>query len=181
MTRTRLTWVVVGGLIALFVVGLIDSLNSLRSRESRIFEPGGRSGSVFEARDPALAPSTVSLPPCTDEQIGVSIEVLGGSAVVVVRHMFGKPCHLAWRQVEVAVNDRADNPVRFVPGANEETKGSLEGDFTPGFERLLGFNHLANCDLPNGQRGPFTAKVWVGENYVERRLAGDAIGCWQGG
>jgi hypothetical protein len=178
MTRTRLTWVVVGGLVALFVVGLIDSL---RSRESRIFEPGGRRGSVFEARDPVLAPTTVSLPPCSDEQIGVSIEVLGGSATVVVRHMFGKPCHLARRPVEVAVNDRADNPVRSVPGVDEETDGSIEGDFTPGFERLLGFNHFANCDLSSGQRGPFTAKVWIGENYVERRLAGDEIGCWQGG
>jgi hypothetical protein len=174
----RLTWVIVGGLVALFLVGLIDSL---RSRESHIFEPGGRSGSVFEARDPGLAPSTVSLPACTEEQIGVSIEVLGGRAAVVVRHMFGNPCHLARRRIEVAVNDRTDNPVRVVPGADEETDGSVEGDFTPGFQRLLGFNHLANCDLPNGQRGPFTVKVWVGENYVERRLAGDEIGCWQGG
>ena len=54
---------------------------------------------------------------------------------------------------QVAVNDRADNPVRFVPGANEETEGSVEGDFTAGFEHLLGFNHLANCDLPNGSAG----------------------------
>jgi len=46
------------------------------------------------------------LPRCTVQNIAVSIEVLGGTATVVVRHVGGRACHLAALPVRLSVTNR---------------------------------------------------------------------------
>jgi hypothetical protein len=114
-----------------------------------------------------------SLPRCIAQHIGVSIDVLGGTATIVVRHVWGSPCHLASLPIRLSVTDRVGRRVRL----STQSESVVEGDFAPGFERLIDITYLPNCN----QRGPFTAFVIVGPYSAQRKLSGSEVGCFRGG
>jgi putative effector of murein hydrolase len=71
MIRTRITWLIAGGVVALLVVAGIDALRSSDSEATASTRPA--STTTPEAAD-------LSLPRCTRQQITVSIEIRGGIA-----------------------------------------------------------------------------------------------------
>ena len=129
----------------------------------------------------------VVLPRCTVQNLGVSIEVLGGTATVVVRHVWGRPCQLAPPlPVSLSVTDRVGRRVRLATLAGGSVVQSrVGGDFSPGFEQLIDIPYLAEPTVDEGcdRRGPFTAFVIVGPyTYsAQRRLSGSEVGCFRGG
>lgn len=173
MTRRRLTWVIATGVIAVLVAGTIDAVRSSKpSGSSPSREPATERSAARETTFPVQA-TPESLPHCTAQHIGVSIDVLGGTATTVVRHVWGSPCHLAPLPVRLSVTDRVGRRVRL----NSQSESVVEGDFASGFERLIDITYLPNCD----QRGPFTAFVIVGPYSAQRRLSGGEVGCFSGG
>lgn len=182
MIRRRLTWIIVGAVIALVGAAVVDSLRPSGSPASQ--PAHSKSGSVFEARDPILAPARVGLPRCTAQHIGVSIDVLGGTATVVVRHVWGSSCHLAPLPVRLSVTDRVGRRVRLagVDEAHPDVQARVRGDFFPGFEQLIGIPYLARPQLADcDAAGPFTAFVTVGPYSAQRKLSGSEVGCFRGG
>jgi hypothetical protein len=109
----------------------------------------------------------------------VSIDVLGGTASVVVRHIWGRACHLAPLRVRLSVTDRVGRRVRLATvGGGQDLQSRVAGDFAPGFEQLIDIPYLAEPPLTScDRRGPFTAFVIVGPYSAQRKLSGSEVGC----
>jgi hypothetical protein len=183
MTRRQLTWVIAAGVIAVFVAGTVDALRSS--------EPSGSSPSRMATTERSAAGAMTipvetapeALPRCTDQDIGVSIDVLGGTAAVIVRHVKGRPCHLTPLTVRLGLTDRVGRRVRLATLSEGPVVPShIEGDFSPGFEELIDIPYLAKPQLTScDSRGPFTAFVIVGPYSAQRKLSGSEVGCFRGG
>jgi hypothetical protein len=170
MTRARLTWVIVGGVGAVRVAGAVDAVRSS--------EPKARPAMEWSAARETTFPvvTTEGLPRCTTRHLRVSIEVLGGTATIVVRHVWGGACHLARTPIRLLVSDRLGRRVGLEADGSE-SESVVEGDFSPDFERLIDIAYLQNCH----QRGPFTEFVLFGPHSTQRKLPGSAVGCFRGG
>jgi hypothetical protein len=182
MTRRQFTWVIAAGVIAVLVAGTIDAVRSSKpsgSASSRVVK------TEESARETAIPVETTAeaLPRCTDQNIGVSIDVLGGTATVVVRQVWGRPCHLAPLTVRLGLTDRVGRRVRLATGGEGPAVPShVRGDFSSGFEKLINIPYLAEPQLANCDRkGPFTAFVIVGPYSAQRKLSGSEVGCFRGG
>jgi hypothetical protein len=166
--RTRLTWVIIVGVLAgLAVAAAVDELRSPGS-------PGSLESKKVVASEPSAArenDAPTPLPRCTAPQITVSLEAPGGSATIVVRHAWGKPCHLARLPIELTVRDRAGRQVRLL---TPDELSDVAGDFSPGSERLITIKYLPTCN----QRGPFVASTNAGPYFARRTLPADDIGCF---
>ena len=183
MTRRQLTRVIATGLIAVLIAGAVDAVRSSEPGSSPSPMVTTERSAVREMTIP-VAMRPVALPRCTVQNIGVSIDVLGGTATVVVRHVGGRPCSLAPPlRVRLGLSDRVGRRVRLATvGGGEDLQSRVGGDFSPGFERLIDIPYLAepqltSCDL----RGPFTAFVIVGPYSAQRKLSGSEVGCFRGG
>src|ERR687891_220206 len=173
--RVRLTWVVLGALAAIVVVAAVDAFRSSGTRSS---SPSKASSVPVPPGEPPVTelPPVVEVPPvepprCTAQQIAVAIEVLGGSASIVVRHVWGKPCHLARLPIDLAVWDRTGRRVRLVRSGVAQS--GIAGDFSPRFERLIDITYVRDCDY----RGPFLAVVNVGPYGARATLSAKEIHC----
>jgi hypothetical protein len=165
--------VIATGVAAVLVAGTVDAIRSSEpSASSPSRETATERSAARETTFPVEA-APESFPRCTAQHIGVSIEVLGGAATIVVRHVWGSPCYLAPLRVRLMVSDRVGRRVRLSP----RVESVVEGDFAPGFERLIDITYLPNCH----QRGPFTAFVIVGPYSAQRKLSVSDFGCFRGG
>jgi hypothetical protein len=171
VTRTRLIWVVLGGVLALAVAGAVYAHRGSRS-----------SGTASEtrARQFSVPPknATAPLPLCSAEQIAASIDVLGGRATIAMRHSRGEACHLARLPVHLKMWDRAGSPVRLPTAEGAHLPLWVGGDFSSGFEQLLSIHRVfPDCD----QRGPFLVVAHVGPYVVRRTLSRNEVACFRGG
>jgi hypothetical protein len=177
MARARLTWVIVGGIVAVLLAGTVDAVRSSEPEAVPALErsPARETTFTVDARE--------SLPRCTVQHIGVSIEVLGGAAQIVVRHVWGSPCHLAPLAVRLLVSDRVGRRVRLASlDEGPPVQSHVAGDFSPGFEQLIDIPYLAEPQLGDCDRaGPFTAFVIVGPYSAQRKLSGSEVDCFRGG
>jgi len=183
MTRRQLTWVIATGLIAVLIAGAVDAVRSSEPGSSPSRMATTERSAAREMTIPVAA-RPVALPRCTAQNIGVSIDVLGGTAQVVVRHVWGRPCQLAPPlPVRLSVDDRVGRRVRLATLAGGSVVQShVGGDFSPGFEQLIDIPYLAEPQLTScDRRGPFTAFVIVGPYSAQRKLSGSEVGCFRGG
>ena len=106
MLRTRLSWLVIGGVAVILVAAAVDTI---RSSEPSASSPRRETATERSAAGEVTIPVEATpegLPRCTVQNIAVSIEVLGGTATVVVRHVGGRACHLAALPVRLSVTNR---------------------------------------------------------------------------
>jgi hypothetical protein len=178
MTRARLTWVIASGVIAVLIAGTVDAI---RSSEPSASPPSRETATERSAGKTTLAAVTTpeSLPRCTVQNLALSIDVLGGTATIVVGHVWGSPCHLAPLPVRLSLTNRFGGRVRLATvGGGPDVQSRVGGDFSPGFERLIDIPYLAHPPLANcNSRGPFTAFVIVGPYSAQRKLSGSEVGC----
>jgi hypothetical protein len=171
VTRTRLIWVVLGGVLALAVAGAVYAHRGSRSSGTA---PETRAGQFSVPAKNVTAP----LPPCSAGQIAASIDVLGGRATIAVRHTYGEACHLARLPVHLKMWDYAGNPVRLPTAEGAHLPLWVGGDFSSGFERLLSIHRVfPDCD----QRGPLLVVVKVGPYVARRTLSRSEVACFRGG
>ena len=183
MLGTRLSWLVIGGVAVIVVAAAVDAIRSSEpSASSSTSRETATERSAGEATLVVVA-TPEGLPRCTVQNIGVSIDVLGGTATAVVRHVRGRPCHLTPLPVRLLVSDRAGRRVRLAAvdeGPPVQTR--VAGDFSPGFEQLIDIPYLAEPQLGDCDRaGPFTAFVIVGPYSAQRKLSGSEVDCFRGG
>ena len=135
--RTRFSWLVTGGVAVILVAAAVDAIRSS--------EPSA-SSSIRETTTerPAGLTTPESLPRCTAQNIGVSIDVLGGTATIVVRHVWGRPCQLAPLPVRLSLTNRLGGRVPLATVEDgPDVQSRVGGDFSPGFERLIDIPYLA--------------------------------------
>jgi hypothetical protein len=170
MIRTRITWLIAGGVVTLLVVAGVDALRSTDSEATA-------STTTASMTTPEAADH--SLPHCTRQQITVSIEIRGGIANNVVRQIGSRPCRLRNLGIELTIKDRAGKPVWEGEISAEESV--FGGDFSPGSEQTIHFpnpNFVPHCF----RRDPFLALATIGPYSVRRsNLSGGEIGCFEGG
>lgn len=178
MLRSRLSWLVIGGVAVILVAAAVDAI---RSSEPSASSPSRETARERSAGKTTLAGVTTpeSLPRCTVQNLALSIDVLGETASIVVRHVWGRPCHLAPLPVRLSLTNRFGGRVRLATvGGGPDVQSRVGGDFSPGFERLIDIPYLADPPLANcNSRGPFTAFVIVGPYSVQRKLSGSEVGC----
>jgi hypothetical protein len=177
MARKRLTLMIAAGVIAVLVAGSVDALRSSGPSDSSRSRVTMEGSGAQEAS--AEETKHESLPRCTARNTGVFIEVLGGTATIVVRHVRGRPCHLVPLPVRLSVTTRFGRRVRLAEvGGVPDVQSRVGGDFSPGFEQLIDIPYLAKPPLTRCNRqGPFTAFVIVGTQSAQRKLSGQEVGC----
>jgi len=179
MTQRRFSWLIAVGVIAVFVAGTVDALRSSEPSDSAL-SPATRTERSAAAETNLAGTTPEGLPHCTAQNIAVSIDVLGGTASVVVQHVWGRPCDLVPVPVRLSVTNRFGGRVRLagVGGARPDVQSSVGGDFSPGFERLIDIPYLAKTSKTSCDRGgPYTAFVIVGSHSAQRKLSGSEVGC----
>jgi hypothetical protein len=164
MIRTRLTWVVIGGVVTLLFVAGVDALRFSADNET----------SAPTASTTATEVPTSSVSPCTQLDLRVSVEIRQEAATVVVRNIGAKECYRLLRGWRLRIEDRAGNLVaEWV-----ELRPLADGLFPSGSEMifLLPRNPVL-CDSP----GPYLALASVGP-YSARRgnLSRSEIACGGG-
>jgi hypothetical protein len=158
MLRTRLSWLVIGGVAVILVAA---AAVAIRSSEPSALSPNRVAATERSAGEATLAGVTTpeSLPRCTVQNLALSIDILGGTATVALRHVWGRPYHLDPLPVHLSVTDRVGKRVRLAAvGGGPDVQSRVGDDFSPGFERLIDIPYLADPPLTNcNSRGPFTA------------------------
>jgi hypothetical protein len=183
MLRTRLSWLVIGGVAAILVAAAVDAI---RSSEPSASSPTSRETATERSAGEttfAVVATPGGLPRCTVQNIGVSIDVVGGTATVVVRHVGGRPCHLTPLPVRLSLTNRVGRRVRLAAvDEGPDVQSRVGGDFSPGFEQLIDIPYLAEPQLAScDRRGPVSACVIVGPYSAQRKLSGSEVGCFRGG
>jgi hypothetical protein len=184
MARRRLTSAIAAGVIAVLVAATVDAVRSSEPSGSSPRRVATTEQSAARETTVAVVTTPEALPRCTAQHIGVSIDVLGGTATVVVRHVWGGPCHLAPLPVRLSLTDRVGRRARLagVDEAHPDVHARVRGDFFPGFEQLIDIPYLARPQLTDcDAAGPFTAFVTVGPYSAQRKLSGSEVGCFRGG
>jgi hypothetical protein len=178
MTRTRLTWVIVGAVVALLVIAGVDALRSAMSETTASTTTASTTTASASRRTaPTTTPerADLSLPSCTRQEIAVSIEILRGIANNVVRNVGSSSCRLPQLGIELTIKDRAGKQVWQGELSAEESP--FGGDFSPGFEQTVHFpspNFVPHCF----RRSPFLALATIGPYSVRSgNLSGTEIGC----
>jgi hypothetical protein len=177
--------VIAAGVIAVVVAGTVDALRSSEPSGSSASRKAVTERSAARAMTAPVETTPEGLPRCTAQNVGVSIDVLGGTASVVVRHVWGRACRLAPLAVRLSLTDRVGRRVRLaaVDEAHPDVQSRVGGDFSPGFEQLIDIPYLAEPQPGEScnRKGPFTAFVSVGSYSAQRRLSGSEVGCFRGG
>jgi hypothetical protein len=176
MRRSVISLIVLG-VLTVGVFALVDAVSGSPSRIDAVENP-------YLAPSPAPAGGSADrLPVCTRPQLALTIEVLGGSAAVALRHVSGSPCRLRRLLVNVWVRNRAGHAVPLVAGhVGEALTGSpFRGDFSPGFEQLRNVTFLPHCTPETTPDGSFGLRARAGPYHARRRVAGSNIGCFGGG
>jgi hypothetical protein len=151
--RRRITWVVAGAVAALAVAGVVDAV--LRS-DGDSSQPSAANGDEVTS----VRAEPAALPACRREQLALSIEILGGGDVFVLRHVRGGPCRLPAARVTVKIRDGRDRQVQVANAPSE-----VSGDFAPDVEFVGLLTYLITCR----EDQPIRVTVRVGR-YTARRL-----------
>jgi hypothetical protein len=154
--RGWITWVVSGAVVALVVAGAVEAF--LRSDGDSPSRSAGREGARSAPTTTAVAPGP--LPACRREQLALSIEILGGGDVYVLRHVRGRACNLRSARVTLTIRDRRGRRIRPASAVPE-----ISGDFSPGSEFVGLLNFLITCR----EEEPIRVTVRIGR-YTARHL-----------
>lgn len=167
--RRLATVLAVLAVVGVAIAALVDAL--VGSSPAR--QHGANNGSQLSGG--ALSSGTeASLPDCRRNQLALAFENLGGDNAVVLRHARGGACHLAGLMLHVAVVDGNGRRMGLLLGDEAE----LSGDFSPGFEEVIGFNGCRGQPplVATATAGPYsaTSRIRVGGTpcvgAVQRRV-----------
>jgi hypothetical protein len=100
-------------------------------------------------------------PRCRSSQLRLALDTLGGSPVVVVRHVSGPSCDVGELPVSVRIRDQRGGLVPV-----QSVRERFTGEVGSNVELIGALVYLASC----GQRGPLTATVTGGGLTAHGRL-----------
>lgn len=111
------------------------------------------SGGSREAGSGPNSASDRPPPRCRSSQLRVALETLGGSPVVVLRHVSGARCKVGRLRASVKIRDQRGEPVPI-----SSMRKRFAGEIGRNVELVGGLVYLASCD----QQGPLKATATVG-------------------
>jgi hypothetical protein len=168
--RSRLTWLLVGAVFVLLLFAGLDALRSWLGDEDahRTVAPTHQ----------VVAPKNFA--PCDQQQLEASIEVRGGIATTVLRHVSVTACHQHAVRLRLTIWDRAG---RFA--WRRVLRSQFEGNYAQSTRMLIGVSEQTvhfvapNSAIPRcHRRGPFVALAQIGPYAARARgLSASEIGC----
>ena len=168
MSRTRLNWVVGGGVGALLFVAGVDAF---RSSDGETSAPAATAATT-------TAKGASALPACNRQQIAVSTDVRpftdtsrGRIAMIEVRSLHDSSCRLAGLLAGLTIKDRAGNAT-FQAGPGSRLSSAV----LPASGPTEPFPIPSNLPLC-GQGGPYLVLATLGPYSARRSLPGWKIGC----
>jgi len=142
LVGARLTWLIVAGVGAVLIVGVVDAVRSSPpKREDTLYVPLGP--------NPAPATTTAAAPRCQADQLVLGMEPVGSDLALEIVHVRGQPCRTPRLRIEMTLLDRG--------GRRAEATASIQEFFAP-------TNHWPNVDVVAG----FTILYKCGEREPER-------------
>jgi len=177
MLRTHLSWLLVGGVVAVLIAAAIDSLRRSESERPRadggLAQERGRKEEATEEAPLAAAPETETAPleRCTVGQLALRFEHVGGTPLLALAHVWGSPCRTARIPIEVALFDRNGNPVnaeKASASAWPQAFGST--NLSPGIEVIAEIQMSYLCDERRPRRllaeaRPYVVRAWLPRGY----------------
>jgi hypothetical protein len=186
MRRTRLSWIILGAVVAVVVFAGVDALRSSLGSTSPADRtvPTGAGATVISNEDPA----------CNQKQMAVSVQVRKPDetrpvwnqrealrsrawqrtpvATLVVKNVGSRTCLLAHGRYDFGIKDRAN---RWM--ARWEGNNVFAGSYVPAEEKSFSLPNVFSCDRP----APFSAIATVG-HYAARLddLSYDQVTCTRG-
>ena len=164
MLRSGLTWVIAGAVIALVGAAVVDAVRPSGGSPEVQRKPS-RGGSVFEARDPILVPTTGALPleRCSEQQLALRFDRLGGSPVLALAHVWGSPCRSPRLRLAAAVFAENGDPIEATVGL---PPAFAQTNLSAGIEVIAGLQ----VDYLCGQPAPRLLVAEAGPYVVRGRL-----------
>jgi hypothetical protein len=165
--RSRITWAIVGVVAVVTVAAVVDGLRSSRSPVSS----SKASPAPQQPADQISLPTeqeSVAPPRCSVQQLALKIENLGGVVALALVHGRAGPCRTSRLPIEVAVLDRAGEPVEAtlsVQPAFAPTTLSPDGELSAPFS----FVYL--CGEPKPVRVVAEAGPYAARGRLPRRYA----------
>jgi hypothetical protein len=112
MLGSRLTWIIVGGLVALLIVGAVDALRgSPPKREATLYVP--------LAPNSTAATTTAPAPRCLTNQLDPRMEPVGSDLALVLAHTEGQPCRTPRLRIDVTLLDGSGQPAKATASIQE--------------------------------------------------------------
>jgi hypothetical protein len=156
MPGSRLTWFIVGGVVAVLIAGVADALRgSPPKEEATVYVP--------LAPNSASATTTAPEPRCQINQLDLRMEPVGSDLALVLAHTKGQPCRTPRLRIDVTLLDGN--------GQRAKATASTQEFFAPtdhfrNVEVVAGFTVLYECGEAEPQR--FVARV--GPYFEQGRL-----------
>ena len=172
MVRIRLTRLLVSVVLILLLFASLDALRSWLGNEDAKQTVGLTHQTVVPK----------SFAPCKQEQLETAIEVRGGLATNVVRHVSVTACHQRGMRLQLTIWDRAGR--RAWHG---KLSSQFEGNYAQSPRMLRGISEqIVHFPAPNAeirrcrQRDPFVALARIGPYFARARgLSASEVGCPQ--
>jgi hypothetical protein len=146
MPGSRLTWIIVGGLVALLIVAVADALRgSSPKQEATAYVP--------LAPNSTPATTTAPAPRCQTNQLDLRMESVGSDLALMLAHTEGQPCRTPRLRIDVTLLDGN--------GQRAKATTSIQEFFAP-------TDHFRNVEVVAG----FTVLYTCGEAEPQRFVAG---------
>ena len=178
MLRTRLSWLVIGGVAVILVAAAVDALRSSGSKapsaERGLVRDGERGGQTME--DVPLAGVTETetgpLERCAPQQLALRVERLGGTHLIALAHVRGGPCRTARIPIEIRLFYRKGSPVNpNTAGGSVWSQAFAPTNLSPGVEAVAELHVSYECGerrpgLLVAEARPYVARKWLPRGYV---------------
>jgi hypothetical protein len=177
MLRTRLSWLVTGGVAVILIAAAVDALRSSGSKTlqpNRGLHDGEQPGhAAEEVLQTAVAETeTELLERCTAQQLALRVERLGGTYLLALAHVWGGPCRTPRIPVEVSLFYRKGDPVNpDTASVSARWQTFAPTDLSPGVEAIGELYVSYECGkrrprLLIAEARPYFAREWLPRGYI---------------
>jgi hypothetical protein len=144
---SRITWIIVGGLVALLIAGVVDALRG---------SPPKQEATPYVPLAPSSTPAstTAPAPRCLTNQLDLRIEPVGSDLALVLAHTEGQPCRTPRLRIDVTLLDGSGQPAKATASIQEFFAPT---DHLSNVEVVAGLTVLYTCGEAKPQR--FVARV----------------------
>jgi hypothetical protein len=153
MPGSRVTWFIVGGVVALLVAGVADALRGSPPKAEE-------TAHVPLAPNSAPATTTAPAPRCQINQLDLRIEPVGSDLALVLVHSEGPPCRTPRLPIDVTLLDGIGQPAKATASIQEFFAPT---DHLRNVEVVAGLTVLYECGEAEPQR--FAARVGPYSEY----------------
>jgi hypothetical protein len=171
--RTRLSWLVMGGVAVVLIAAAVDALRSSDSET-----PPAKGGLVQEREREQQATEevpvttlaeteTAPLERCEVQQLGLRFERLGGTPVLALAHAWGSPCRTPRIPIEANVFARSGDAIEAIVVVQQAFAPT---DLSPGVEVIAELQVIYLCGgrkpgLLVAEARPYVVRGWLPRDY----------------